>query len=369
MSQLEVPAVVMRGGTSRGVFFHADDLPADRKAWDDLFVEVIGAPDPLQIDGLGGTFSSNSKAIVVWPADSDDYDVEYLFVQVALDQPAAFYDGNCGNLTSAVGPFAIDEGLVDAVEGETVVRMRNANTNRAITTRVPVVGGEAVVDGDYRLPGVRGAGAPIVTTYDHPAGAVLGKLLGCDASRVSLEVPEVGDVTVSIVDVTSPVVFVRARDVGLTAAEEPAEANQGPALLRRIELIRATAAVELGLAPTVAEAAEHSPVQPKLAVCEPEDGGGVRARIFSMGRMHHAFTVTGLLCLGAAAAIPGTIPFECNGGTGQTSHDQVAISHAKGAVEVGVDLAPGSGVPVVRGVSITRTARRLMRGVVYVRSR
>lgn len=370
MSQLEVPAVVMRGGTSRGVFFHADDLPADRKKWDDIFVEVIGAPDPLQIDGLGGTFSSNSKVIVVWPSDSSDHDVEYLFVQVALDQPAAFCDGNCGNLTSAVGPFAIDEGLVDPVDGETVVRLRNANTNRAVTARVPVADGVAVVEGDYKIPGVRGSGAPIVTTYEHPAGAVLGKVLGLDASRVELKAPEVGSVTASIVDVTSPVVFLRAHDVGLTATEEPATVNQDAALLRRIELIRAAAAVELGLAPTIAAATKESPVQPKLAVCEPDEGAsGLRARIFSMGRMHHAFTVTGLLCLGAAAAIPGTIPFECNSSPDGFSHDRVRISHAKGAVEVGVDLAPGSGVPVVRGVSVTQTARRLMRGSVYVRSR
>lgn len=235
MSQSELPAVVMRGGTSRGVFFHADDLPADREKWDNLFVDVIGAPDPLQVDGLGGTFSSNSKAMVVWPADTDAYDVEYLFVQVALDQPAAFYDGNCGNLTSAVGPFAIDEGLVDVVEGATDVRLRNANTNRVVTAHVPVVGGMAAVDGDFQIPGVRGSGAPVISTYEYPTGAVLGKLFGCDARRVELQVREVGAVSVSIVDVTSPVVFIRAHHVGLTAQEEPAKANRDAALLRRIE--------------------------------------------------------------------------------------------------------------------------------------
>lgn len=376
MSQAEVRGVVMRGGTSRGVFFHADDLPAERQKWDAIFVDVIGAPDPLQIDGLGGTFSTNSKAMVVWPSDDDAYDVEYLFVQVALDQPAAFYDGNCGNLTSAVGPFAIDEGLVAAVEGTTDVRLHNTNTDRAVTVRVPVVGGKVAVEGDFRIPGVRGSGAPIVSTYEYPTGAVLGKLLGCDASRVVLRVPDVGEVSASIVDVTSPVVFVRANDLGLTAREEPAEANHDAALLRRIELIRATAAVELGLAGSLVEATEKTPVQPKLAVCEPAEAGpGIRARIFSMGRMHHAFTVTGLLCLGAAATIPDTIPFECNrsvrgegAATTSNSTDRVTISHAKGTVDVGVDLASGPGLPVVRAVSITQTARRLMRGSVYVSS-
>src|SRR5215211_1385056 len=220
-----LPAVLMRGGTSKGVFVHAEHLPPPGPERDAVILDLMGSPDPMQIDGLGGTYSSTSKLVAVERGDPPD-DVTYWFAQVGVDAPIVDWSGNCGNLTTAVGPFAIDEGLVPAVEPVTLLRMRNGNTGVAVLAEVPVRDGRACVDGDHVVPGVPGRGAPITTRYLDPAGGVLGAILPT-GSVLDVVQSGAGSFDVSVVDVTHPYAFVGLEAVGLSAEGfDPAELNQ-----------------------------------------------------------------------------------------------------------------------------------------------
>ena len=232
MAQQRVDAVFMRGGTSRGIFFQRAWLPAAREDWDPIFLGALGSPDPYgrQLDGLGGGVSSLSKIVVVEPSSRPDADVEYTFGQVAVREAAVAYRTNCGNLTSAVGPFAVDEGLVTPSvdsNGEAAVRLYNVNTQKRIVARFPLDGGSAAVEGEFELLGVGGQGAPIRLEFQDPGGAVTGDLLPGGAPAQLLAVPGLGDVRVSIVDATTAVVAVRAADLGLSGSEPPAGAARG----------------------------------------------------------------------------------------------------------------------------------------------
>lgn len=378
MPQRALPAVFMRGGTSKGVFLRESDLPAAGPERDALILELLGSPDPMQIDGLGGTFSSTSKVMAVSRSTRPGCDVDYLFAQGAVTRPVVDYRGNCGNLTSAVGVYAIDEGLVEELsEPVTTVVLYNKNTGVRVRAHIPVRRGRAAVQGDHRIAGVPRPGAKIINEYLDPAGSVLGALYPTGQPKESVETPE-GAVDVSIVDVANPVAFVRAGDVGLLGDEVPAEVNAQPALLERLESIRAACAVRLGLAEHAGEAADVSPSLPMLAlVSSPrayrtslgEDVDAhemdVRARAMSMQQMHHAYPMTVLMCTAAAARLPGTVVSElatCHG-------EEVRIGHAKGVAAAAARLDPSSGAqPRIESVSVTRTARRLMAGEVYVRA-
>ncbi|XVQ07040.1 PrpF domain-containing protein [Spirillospora sp. CA-255316] len=354
-----VPAVLMRGGTSKGLFLHARDLPPPGPARDALVLDLMGSPDPMQIDGLGGTHSSTSKVVVVEPGGDGD-DVRYWFAQVGVDEPIVDWSGNCGNLTSAVGPFAIDEGLVEAVEPVTRVRLRNGNTGVRILAEVPVRDGRARTDGTHRVPGIRRPGAPVVTRY-----VDLGPCFPPQAPAPAqpLDGAE-GPVEVTILDVTHPYVFARAEDVRVDlGGARPAVLNQDGDLLARLERLRAEAAVVLGRAATPEEAARRSPIVPRIVlVGEPAgDDHDVAALGVSMGKVHHALPMTGALCLGAAVRLPGTVPAAvARGVTGEA----VRIRHPRGVVEVLADVDAAAGRPV-RSVGAVRTARRLMAGTVY----
>src|SRR5713226_3932318 len=246
MTQRRIRAVYMRGGTSRCLVFHEKDLPAAGPERDRILLAALGSPDPYgrQLNGLGGGISSLSKACIIGPPTHPDAQVDYTFAQVEVSKPVVDYTGNCGNCSSSVGPFAIDEGLVPATEGETVVRIHNTNTKKIIVAHVPVAGGEAAVAGDFELPGVAGRGARIALDFLDPGGAVTGRLLPTGRARDVVE-----GVEASLVDAPNPLVFVRARDLGLDGTETPAAVDAKRTVSERLGKIRSAAARLMGIPP------------------------------------------------------------------------------------------------------------------------
>jgi len=369
----------MRGGTSKGVFLHERDLPPAGTERDRLLLNVMGSPDPMQLDGLGGGVSSTSKVMVVARSAEPGVDISYWFAQIGVDTAIVDWSGNCGNLTTAIGPFAIDEGLHPAAEPVTRLRLKNENTGVHVMATVPVQDGRARVDGDLRVPGVPHPGAPIVTSYLKPGGGVLGGTVptGQLRDRVTLG----GDaIEVTILDVTHPCAFVRAGEMGLRLGEvSPASMNADPDTLRRLEDIRAACSVLLKAVPTAADAAGQAPAVPRLVIVDadrfPAAGGADRERAdiraigLSMGKVHHALPMTAALCLAAAAAIPGTIPAQLAGSpTVSAAGTEVRVRHPKGVVALMADVTGSAGAgPEVRSVGVVRTARRLMAGSVYAR--
>jgi hypothetical protein len=378
--QQRVPAVFVRGGTSRALVFHRRDLPGDRGAWDGIFLAALGSPDPggRQLDGLGGGISSLSKVAIVGPSSRPDADVDYTFGQVEVTRAAVDYRGNCGNISSAIGPFAIDEALVPAREPLTVVRIHNTNTRKLIHAHIPVDGGHAAVRGDFVLDGVPGAGARIALDFLDPGGAVTGRLLPTGRPQDALEVPGLGAIAASLVDATNPMVFVRAKDLGLDGTERPDDLDGRPGLAARLEAIRGAAAVRMGLAESPGEAGRTSPAVPKVAVLAPPagyrtlagtpvepDAVDLVARIVSMGKVHRAFALTGAMCLAVAARIPGTVAHEA--AAHADAAGDVRIGHPSGVLPVAASVArePG-GALSARTVTVYRTARRLMEGSVLI---
>jgi hypothetical protein len=362
-----IPAVIMRGGTSKGVFLHEADLPPRGPDRDRIILDIMGSPDPMQIDGLGGTYSSTSKAVVVSRSQRPDADVSYWFAQVGVDEPIVDWDGNCGNLTTAVGPFAINEGLVPAVEPETTVRLYNENTSTVIVARVQVRDGVAAVAGDLSIPGVPSPGAPVVTDYLDPAGAVLGSALPT-GHLVDTVTTEGGEYEISFLDVTHPMVFVSSSAFGLKLTGlTAAELNKSEELLGRIEELRGRCSALVGAVTDWRDARISAPVVPKLVMVEtPGEGDGdadILALGVSMGKIHHALPMTAALCLGAAAATPGTVASAVR----RAGSGPLRIRHPKGVVVVTADVDAGGPVPAVRSVGVVRTARRLMTGTVWLR--
>ena len=378
--QRRVRAVMMRGGTSRAVFFHRDDLPADPDLRDRVILKIYGGGDPYgrQIDGLGGATSVTSKTAIIGPPSVPDADVDYTFGQVSVGAPLIDYGGNCGNISSAVGPFAIEEGLVRATGPMTHVRIWQTNTRKRIIAHVPTMDGLPQVEGDYAIDGIPGAGAMILLEFLNPGGSMTGRLLPTGHPSDTLEVPEVGTIVVSLVDAANPVVFVRPADLGLTGLETADRVDGDPALLSRIEAIRAHAAVRIGLARTASEATGRSPGVPKIAfVTGPAsyDASGGRVvrgsqvdlvgRIMTMGRLHRAYALTGGICTAVAAQIGGTLVCGASrvAGPGERT---VRIGHPSGVIEVGVDVRHSDGTWTVEKVTTRRTARRLMEGTALI---
>lgn len=374
--QRRVRAVVMRGGTSRAVFFHDPDLPEDPAIRDRVILKIFGGGDPYgrQIDGLGGATSTTSKAAIIARSSRPDADVNYTFGQVSVTQALVDYGGNCGNISSAVGPFAIEEGLVRATDPLTTVRIWQVNTKKLIVAHVPTADGLPQVEGDYAIDGVPGTGAMIQLEFLNPGGSMTGRLLPSGQPAETLDVPGLGRVTVSLVDAANPVVFVRPADFGLSGLEMPDRVDGDPALLSRIEAVRALAAVRFGLARTPDEATERSPGVPKIAFVaapaaytssrgQPISPGDIAlvGRIMSMGRLHRAYALTGAICTAVAAQIDGTVVHAVARAPAAGTR-VVRIGHPAGVIEVGVTLGRQGGAWEVEKVTTRRTARRLMEG-------
>lgn len=354
-----VPVVIMRGGTSKGAFVLGADIPGAGPERDQVILELMGSPDPMQLDGLGGTHSSTSKVMILDPGREPGTDVEYTFAQVGIEDPIVDYGSNCGNLTAAVGVYAIEEGLVPAVAPVTAVRLVNRNTGKRIVTHVPVSEGRVVCAGEQYISGVPRPGAAIVTEYLDPGGSRTGETFPTGHRTETLRTA-VGEFEVSLIDVAQPVVFLRPEAFGLHGDETPATLNADAALLDRVEAVRAAAAVALGLVDDPAQAREHSATVPRIVFVSP--GHNIRALSVSVGRFHHAVPVTGAICLAAGALLKGTIPFETATVGGQGT---VRIEHPKGYVEATVTLSGDPRRPV-ESVGLIRTARRLMEGTAYL---
>lgn len=380
MSQLRIPAVYMRGGTSKGVFFHAKDLPADPARRDRALLRVIGSPDPYgkQIDGMGGATSSTSKVVILSPSTRSDCDVDYLFGQVPIDKALIDYSGNCGNLTSAVGPFAISEGLVEAPrEGTATVRIWQSNIGKRILAHVPVRDGQVVEEGGFHLDGVAFPAAEVVLEFlDLDDDAALA-LFPTGNVRDDLEVPGLGRFPVTLITAGNPTVFLPAKALGLRGTETAAQVDPDRELLARCEAIRARAAVVMGLAASDAEATDKRPHTPKLAFVAPPQAYAATsgrpvaatdmdftARILSMGRLHHAMTGTGAVAIAAAAAIPGTIVHELAGDL--PPGRRVRFGHPAGTLAVLAQAENRNGKWQVTKAVMSRSARRLMEGWVRI---
>lgn len=387
--QLKIHATYMRGGTSKGVFFRLEDLPAAAQlpgaARDALLMRVIGSPDPYakHTDGMGGATSSTSKCVIVSPSTQPGHDVDYLYGQVSIDSAFVDWSGNCGNLSTAVGPFAILSGFIDRArlpqDGVFPVRVWQANIGKTIVVHVPIANGEVQETGDFELDGVTFPAAEIVLEFIDPAdegeGEGGGAMFPTGNLVDDLDVPGVGVLQATMVNAGIPTVFVRAADIGYTGAELQDAINGDAKALAMFETIRAHGAVRMGLIADVSEAAKRQHT-PKVAfVAPPADyvaSSGKRiaageidllVRALSMGKLHHAMMGTAAVAIGTAAAIPGTLVSEAAGGGARGA---VRFGHPSGTLRVGAEAVQVEGQWVVRKAVMSRSARVLMEGAVRV---
>jgi len=369
----------MRGGSSKAVFFHDNHLPRDPEIRDRVILAAYGSPDSnrRQIDGMGGAVSTTSKVAIISPSKDLDYDVKYHFGQVSVDKPKIGYQGNCGNISSAVGPYAIDEGLVNVEEPVTTVRIHQTNTKKLIIAEVPIRDGLYNEEGDYAIDGVPGRGGKVTLHFVSPGGSVTGKLLPTGNATDIIDVPGMGEITISIVDAANPVVFARARDLGLKGTEIY-EIDGSEEMRQRLEAIRSRGAVILGLASSPEEANEISQDVPKIAfVSEPQeyktvtgnivqkDEIDIVARIMSMGTLHKAYAATGAICTAGAAKIENTVLNELLG-EGVLEAKEIRLGHPGGIIPVGAEVEKEGNSYEYKEAVLGRTARRLMDGYVYV---
>jgi probable AcnD-accessory protein PrpF len=382
--QIKIPATYMRGGTSKGVFFNLKDLPEAAqkpgKARDSILLRVIGSPDPYgkQIDGMGAATSSTSKTVILAPPTQPDHDVDYLFGQVSIDKEFVDWSGNCGNLSAAVGAFAIHSGLVDASRlpqnGMAEVRIWQANIKKTIIARVPMTDGQVQETGDFELDGVTFPAAEIPVEFMDPAdgeGAIFptGQLVD------DLEVPGVGTFKATLINAGIPTIFLNADEIGYTGAELQEAINNDVAALEKFESIRAQGAVKMGLIKDVSEAASRQHT-PKVAFVAPpksypsSSGKQVEAdqvdllvRALSMGKLHHAMMGTAAVAIGTAAAIPGTL---VNLAAGGGDRKEVTFGHPSGTLKVGAEASQVEGQWTVDKAIMSRSARILMEGWVRI---
>ncbi|NDZ17598.1 2-methylaconitate cis-trans isomerase PrpF [Variovorax sp. WS11] len=389
MPQIKIPAAYMRGGTSKGVFFRLQDLPeaaqAPGAARDALLLRVIGSPDPYgkQIDGMGAATSSTSKTVILSKSTRPGHDVDYLFGQVSIDQPFVDWSGNCGNLSAAVGPFAIGNGLIDAGriprDGICTVRIWQANIGKTIVAHVPIVGGAVQETGDFELDGVTFPAAEVQLEFLDPAdegdGEAGGAMFPTGHVVDDLEVPGVGTLKATLINAGIPTIFVDAEAIGYTGTELQDAVNGDAKALAMFESIRAQGALRMGLIKDIGEAAkrQHTPkvafvAAPKAYVAssgKPVDAGDVDllVRALSMGKLHHAMMGTAAVAIGTAAAIPGTLVNLAAGAGGRTA---VRFGHPSGTLRVGAEATQVGGRWVVTKALMSRSARVLMEGWVRV---
>lgn len=387
-AQIKIPATYMRGGTSKGVFFLRDDLPEAAQtpgaSRDALLLRVIGSPDPYakQIDGMGGATSSTSKTVILSKSEKADHDVDYLFGQVAIDKAFVDWSGNCGNLSAAVGPFAISNGLVDPSRiprnGVAVVRIWQANIGKTIIAHVPMTDGAVQETGDFELDGVTFPAAEVQLEFMDPAAdeeGAGGSMFPTGNLVDELEVPGVGTFKATMINAGIPTIFVNARDIGYTGSELQDAINSDPKALSMFETIRAYGAVRMGLIGTVEEAAtrQHTPKVAFVAApaeylsssgkrVTPEDTD-LLVRAMSMGKLHHAMMGTAAVAIGTAAAIPGTL---VNLAAGGGERSAVRFGHPSGTLRVGAEAVLVDGEWQVKKAIMSRSARVLMEGWVRV---
>jgi 2-methylaconitate cis-trans-isomerase PrpF len=376
--QLTVPCVLMRGGTSKALFFHEKDIPPPGVARDLLLKRALGTPDVMQIDGLGGSRLVTSKVAVIRRSSRPDADVDYTFAQVDIERDKVGYDANCGNISSAVGPFAVDEGLVDAVEPATAVRIYNTNTDKLLVARVPVAGGKARVLGDCAIAGVPGTGAEILMDYSGTVGAKTGKLLPTGHVVDTIALEDGRTFEVSICDAGNPCVFIAAAQLGLNGSELPVAISGDRALIETIGEIQSKAGQMIGLWPDWK--AWHLPGLPLAVMVAPpadySDVNGIgltassmdlRARLVFLGQCHDSMAGTGAMCSAAASRVPGSVVQQAIEAA-RAATRTLRIGHPLGVIEVSVVAEPAADPSQLKfsTLGLTRTARRLMAGSLYL---
>jgi len=385
-SQIRIPATYMRGGTSKGVFFRLQDLPVVARqpgaARDALLMRVIGSPDPYgkHTDGMGGATSSTSKCVIIAKSDQPDHDVDYLYGQVSIDQPFVDWSGNCGNLTSAVGPFAVANGFIEPArlprDGVYPVRVWQANIGKTIIVHVPLVGGVVQETGDFELDGVTFPAAEIVLEFLDPADEGDGGAMFPTGNLVdTLEVPGIGPLQATMINAGIPTIFVNAADIGYTGSELQDAINGDAKALAMFEAIRAHGAVRMGLISHMDEAASRQHT-PKVAFVAPPanhlsssgkriaaDEVDLLVRALSMGKLHHAMMGTAAVAIGAAASVPGTL---VNLAAGGGEREAVRFGHPSGTLRVGAQALQVDGQWTVTKAVMSRSARVLMEGWVRI---
>ena len=381
MKQLRIPAVFMRGGTSNAVVFHARDLPPDRALWDEIFLAAIGSPDPYgrQLDGMGGGISSLSKVCVIGPSTRPDADIDYTFAQVQVKDAKVDYSANCGNMSSAMGPFAVDEGLIKVSAGEALVRVYNTNTKKIIWSRFALEEGQAAVDGDLAIPGVAGTGAPVKLEFRDPGGATTGKLLPTGNVIDTLDVPGYGKFKASLVDAANATCFLNAADLGLKGTEMPEELDGNTELLKKLAAIRVAASVAMGIAKTPEEAAARRSVPFVGFVSGPQDAPALsgekieaskvdlKARMLSNGQPHRALPLTVTLCTAVAARIKGSVVNELTR-RNDNPEAEIRIAMPSGVLTVAATVTQKDGKWHAEQGAFYRTQRRMFEGYVLVRA-
>ena len=364
----------MRGGTSKALIFHARDLPAERAGWDAIFLAAMGSPDPhgRQLNGMGGGVTSVSKVCVIGPPTRDDADVDYTFAQVMVKEARVSYKGNCGNMSSAIGPFAVDEGLMSFADGTAVVRIHNTNTAKVIRNTFSVENGRAAIDGELEIPGVAGKGSTVKLDFLDPGGAGTGRLLPTGNVVDWLRVEGVGEVEVSMVDAANACVFVAAGTLALSGVEMPELLERDTAAMAKLLAIGAHASVAMGLAGNLQEGRLRLPLfggvsspqdNPTLSgSVVPAASADLVVRMLSSGQPHRALPGTGSVCTAVAVRIPGTIPQRLARATTEAA---VRLAMPSGVLAVDASVTNQAGQWCASHASVFRTARRLFEGSVY----
>ncbi|MDX9873229.1 MAG: PrpF domain-containing protein [Clostridia bacterium] len=371
--------VIMRGGTSKGIFLLENDLPLEAELRDKVILNIFGSPDKRQIDGLGGADTLTSKLAIIGPSSREDAEVNYTFGQVDLTSSFIDYGSNCGNISSAVGPYAIQQGLVKAVEPITKVRIYNTNTKKTFVSEVPVENGRPKETGDFKLAGAPRTGARINLDFAGTAGAQTGKLLPTGRVKDILDVEGVGEVTVSLVDAASATVFIKAADLGLTGGETPQEIDSDPQLLDKLEKIRAKGAEKMGIVKKWQDAVTGMRAAPLIALVAPSldyvdfiTGSTIQAetmdfaaRCIFMQVTHKTYSATCTVCTGAAALLPGTVVNEVMR-KDRDEKEPVRFGHPGGIIDIDARVEKEGGEFVLKRAAVGRTARRIMEGYAYV---
>lgn len=365
----KIKAAFYRGGTSKAVVFNGADLPAERALRDRIFLHVMGSPDPYgrQMNGMGGGISSLSKVVIVEPATRADAEVDYTFVQIAVGEPVADYSALCGNMSSSIGAFAVEEAIITRPDGDAVVRVHNTNTGKLFDAHFAVKDGVAVEEGPFEIPGVAGTGAPVKLEFLDPGGATTGKLLPTGKAVETLNVEGVGRIEVSLIDASNPLVFLRAEDVGCTAMEAPGDLDADAALMEKIDMIRRAGGVAMGMA---ARPEDIKLSNPRIAIIARPDtftaldgrsyGAGdydIAIRLVSMGNFHRALTLSGAMCVGVAARIPGCLVHQI-----APSDGALSIGNPSGVLPVQADVQDVDGQITAISATTFRTQRRMMEG-------
>ncbi|MBO6770099.1 MULTISPECIES: PrpF domain-containing protein [unclassified Thalassospira] len=374
--QIPLRAVFMRGGTSRALFFRSEDLPEAGSRRDSMILAAMGSPDPnkRQLDGMGAGTSSTSKIAIIAKSSREDADIDYTFGQVSVDASVISYKGNCGNISSAVGPYAVEEGLVKTTGDQAIVRIHNTNTGKIIVATFALQDGLPMVDGDFALDGVGGTHAPIALSFLEPGGSSTGKTLPTGKASELLETDGFGAIEVSLIDVSNPIACVRASDLGLTGRESPAGITETPDLLDKIETIRIAAAVRMGIC-SCEEAQTSVRNLPQIAIVsaptgqdspDVNHGTNIVLRMISTGQAHASSPITGGMCLAAAMRLAGSIAHEV--ACPNTNPDQpLTIAHPSGTLVLDADITGTTADDfTVNSVTVFRSARRLMQGEVMV---